>query len=133
MNLIAELFKFTPLPLELCHIIKSFLLENKRTVNDQPVDVTEYTLSLSDVNSWIGFSATTPVTVTIPNNASFPLGTEIDIFQDGPGQVGFTSTVTILSPFGNRLIATQHSGATLKLVCISGENITWELMGNLTS
>ena len=50
---------------------------------------TSYTLVLSDEGKLVTLTSATAVTLTIPTNASvaFPIGTQIDLSQDGAGAV----------------------------------------------
>jgi len=73
------------------------------------------------------------VTLTVPDNATFPhpIGTEIDVLQMGNGQVVFVETggVLLVSAFSNRKVAAQYTGASLKKI----DTDSWVLFGNLTA
>lgn len=91
------------------------------------------TLALTDANTFQLCTKGTAMTITVPTNATvaFTTGTEIDIYQQGAGQVTIAAAVgvTINSVFGNLKIANQYSGASLKKTATN----TWELVGNLTA
>jgi hypothetical protein len=93
---------------------------------------TSYTLVLSDSTNMVEMESASGTTVTVPANSSvaFSVGTTIDIFQKGAGQVtvAAASGVTIYSTPGNKL-RTQYSGATL----IKRATDTWILVGDLTA
>lgn len=91
------------------------------------------TLALTDANTFQLCTKGTAMTLTIPLNATaaFPIGTEIDIFQQGAGQVDIAATggVTIQSESGNLKISAQYAGASLKKLATD----TWALVGSLTA
>ena len=91
------------------------------------------TFALTDANTWQKCTKGTAMTLTVPANATvaFPVGTEIDIYQQGAGQVTVAAAggVTIHSAFGNLKIAAQYTGASLK----KSDTDVWELVGNLTA
>lgn len=91
------------------------------------------TFALTDGNTWQKCTAAGAMTLTVPTNASvaFPTGTEIDVYQQGAGQVSIAAAggVTINSAFSNLKIAAQYTGASLKKTATN----TWELVGNLTA
>lgn len=91
------------------------------------------TLALTDAGTFQKCTKGTAMTITVPTNASvaFVTGTEIDIYQQGAGQVTIAAAggVTINSVFGNLKIANQYTGASLKKTASD----TWELVGNLTA
>jgi hypothetical protein len=76
-------------------------------------------------------TSATAVTVTIPLNSSvnFPLGTVIELIQDGTGKVTVAAAggVTINSLAGNKSIAGQYSRITIVQKAIN----TWWLFGTL--
>lgn len=100
-----------------------------------PVTVsgTSKTFALSDAGTLQVCSNAATQTLTVPTNASvaFALGTKIDLFQQGAGQVVIAAAggVTIQSKSGNLKLAAQYSGATLTFL---GSN-TWSLVGDLTA
>jgi len=91
------------------------------------------TFALSDGNTFQLCTKGTSMTLTIPLNATvaFPVGTEIDIFQQGAGQVSIAATcgVTIQSVSGNLNLSAQYAGASLKKLATD----TWALVGSLTA
>jgi hypothetical protein len=97
------------------------------------VSGTSKTFALSDANTFQQCTNGSTVTLTVDTNANvaFPVGTEIDIFQEGAGQVVIAAAggVTIESAFSNLKIAVQYGGATLKKLATN----TWCLVGNLTA
>lgn len=88
---------------------------------------------ITDANTFQKCTASGPMVLTIPLNASvaFPINTEIDVYQQGTGQVTISviSGVTLNSANSNTVIAAQYTGASLKKTATD----TWELVGNLTS
>lgn len=91
------------------------------------------TLALTDAGTFQKCTKGTAMTITVPANGTiaFVVGTEIDIYQQGAGQVTIAAAggVTINSVFGNLKIANQYTGASLKKTASD----TWELVGNLTA
>jgi hypothetical protein len=76
---------------------------------------TTYTLALSDAGKIIDITNASSITVTIPANASvaFPVGTVIQVFQGGLGQVTIAITSdTLRAPNGTK-IASQYSVISL--------------------
>jgi len=100
-----------------------------RTINSQVG--TTYTLALSDAGNIIDFNNASPVTVTIPLNATvaFPSGTQIDVMQAGAGKVTFSAAggVTIQSAGGNKSLGGQYAAASLVKIATD----VWRLFGNL--
>jgi len=94
---------------------------------------TSLTLVLADANTSYYTTSATTVTFTVPTNASvaFPIGTRIDFFQGGGGQIVFTAAggVTINSAFSNLKVGQQFTGATLLKTATN----TWLLVGNLVA
>lgn len=91
------------------------------------------TLDYPDANTFQKCTKGTAMVITVPenNDVAFPIGTEINVYQQGAGQVSFTpgGITTINSQFGNLKIAAQYSGASLKKT----DTNVWELFGNLTA
>lgn len=91
-----------------------------------------YTLALSDSTNMVEMDSSSATTVTVPPNSSvaFTIGSTIDIFQKGTGQVTVAagSGVTIYATPGNKLRA-QYSGATL----IKRDTNTWILTGDIVA
>lgn len=91
-----------------------------------------YTLLLTDAGALLECNNASAFAVTVPPNSSvpFPVGTHIDAFQLGAGQITFAAGagVTIRSYPGLKLLA-QYTGATL----IKAATNTWYLIGSLTT
>ena len=91
---------------------------------------TAYTLVLSDAFKLVCMNNAAASTLTVPPNSSvaFPVGTRIDIGQDGAGQVTVVagSGVTVRTPETLKL-RKQFAKATL----IKRDTDTWDLEGNL--
>lgn len=87
----------------------------------------------TDANTWQKCTSGSAMTLTIPADATFnfAIGTEIDIYQQGAGQVTIAGDVgvTVNSAFGNLKISTQYTGASIKKTAIN----VWECVGNLTA
>ena len=92
-----------------------------------------YTLVLADAGTYIDYTGASTGAVTIPPNSSvaFPVGTEIDFFQSGAGQLTFTAGagVTIQSINSYLKCAARYSGLSAKKVATD----TWQLVGNLAA
>ncbi len=92
---------------------------------------TSKTLALSDANTFQLFTNAAAVTLTIPSNASvaFAVGVELDLVQDGAGQVTVAAGggVTINSKGALLALTGQYSGASLKKIATD----TWVLVGDL--
>lgn len=91
---------------------------------------TSYTLQLSDAFKMVAMNNGSANAVTVPTNADvpFPVGTRIDLSQDGTGQTSVVADtgVTIRSPESMKL-RKQWAKATL----IKRGTNTWDLEGNL--
>jgi hypothetical protein len=90
-----------------------------------------YVLEASDAGKTILVNSDFANVITIPENVTFPIGTQIAFIQSGFGQTSFTvqgSTLRLVSKNENRKIAAQHSPATL----IKTGEISWTLIGDLT-
>lgn len=100
-----------------------------RTLNAQ--SGTTYTFALVDNGALCEFSNGSPVTVTIPTNASvaFPVGTQIDVTQGGAGKVTFAGAggVTLKSVGSNKSLSAQEAGGTLVQMSAN----VWRLVGSL--
>lgn len=92
---------------------------------------TTYTLVLTDVAKVITLTNASPITLTVPTNASvaFPIGTQILLYQGGAGQVTISSSATIRSE-GSKLKITAQYGVAGLLKLASDE---WVAFGNLTA
>lgn len=93
---------------------------------------TTYTLVLGDKNKFITLSNASPITLTVPTNASvaFPVGAQVNIQQAGVGQVTVAGDtgVTVNATPGLKLRA-QWSSATLLKTATN----TWTLIGDLSA
>ena len=94
------------------------------------VQTDSYTLVLGDAFKLVTINAATGKNLTVPLNSSvaFPVGTRIDLGQDGAGQVTVVATggVTIRTPETLKL-RKQWAKATL----IKRATDTWDVEGNL--
>lgn len=92
---------------------------------------TTYTLALTDVAKVITLTNASPITLTVPTNASvaFPIGTQILLYQGGAGQVTISSSATIRSE-GAKLKITAQYGVAGLLKLATDE---WVAFGNLTA
>lgn len=90
----------------------------------------DYTLVLSDAFRLVTIDADSPKTITVPPDSSvdFPVGTRVDVAQDGVGQmtIGAGDGVVIRTPETLK-IRKQWGKATL----IKRAANTWDLEGNL--
>lgn len=107
---------------------------SSRAINAQTG--TTYSFVLTDGsnngnNPLVTASNASPQTYTVPLNSSiaFPVGSQIDVIQQGAGKVTFAPAggVTINSQAGNLSIAAQYVGVSL----IKTATDTWTLIGNL--
>jgi hypothetical protein len=75
---------------------------------------TTYTLVLGDAGYVIECNNASAITLTVPTNASvaFPIGTRIDVYQMGAGQVTISSSATLRAPNGAKT-AGQYSVLSL--------------------
>ena len=91
---------------------------------------TSYTLVLDDAFRMVAMDNASPNTLTVPPNstAAFPVGTRIDVSQDGTGQttIAAGSGVTIRTP--ETLKIRKQWG---KVTLIKRGSDTWDLEGNL--
>lgn len=91
---------------------------------------TSYTLALADAFKLVTMDNAAANTLTVPLNSveAFPVGTRIDVGQDGAGQTTVVATggVTIRTPETLKL-RKQWGKATL----IKRATDTWDLEGNL--
>lgn len=104
--------------------IGPLLLENHQTG-------TSYTLALTDFGYLINCDNSSAFTLTIPANASvaFPVGTQIDIYNGGSGQVTVAITSdTLHAPNGAKL-AHQYSRGTLW----KQASTVWVISGDTTT
>jgi hypothetical protein len=91
-----------------------------------------YTLALVDAGSMVRMSSESDTTISVPNNSSvaFPIGTRIEIFRSGVGEVSVSaeSGVTINSENGKLSISSQWQTAILTKYLTN----TWLLAGTLS-
>ena len=107
-----------------------FEIETEVTLNSQTG--TTYTLVSADRGKLVSLANASPITLTIPTNATtaFPTGTRIDIIQTGAGQVTVGGAgVTINSKDSNKKLSEQGSAASL----IKFATDTWWLVGDLSA
>jgi hypothetical protein len=97
---------------------------------------TTYTLALTDLGALVELNNASPITLTVPSEATiaFAVGDRIDIVQTGTGQVtvvGATSpnAVTVNGYDGGLKLNGQWAAATL----IKRATNTWLLIGNITT
>ena len=92
---------------------------------------TTYTLVLTDVAKVITLTNASPITLTVPTNASvaFPIGTQILLYQGGAGQVTISSSATIRSEGAKLKISGQYGVAGLLKLATD----EWVAFGNLTA
>ena len=92
---------------------------------------TTYTLALTDVAKVITLTNASPITLTVPTNASvaFPIGTQILLYQGGAGQVTISSSATIRSEGSKLKISGQYGVAGLLKLATD----EWVAFGNLAA
>lgn len=97
------------------------------------VSGTTLTIGLTHMLSWLQFSSSSAVTVSIDKNATvpIPIGFECILSQYGSGKVTVAivaaSGVTIVSEGGNKAIGAQYVVCGLKKIATD----TWQLFGKL--
>lgn len=103
------------------------------TRTNRDISGTTDTLVLADAGKLVTTSNASATTITVPPNSSvaFPVGTQIDVIQEGAGQVTFAqgAGVTINSDTSKKKITVRYGGATL----IKRATDTWSLVGNLAA
>lgn len=109
-----------------CAQLRAFALASPENVQTG----TAYTLVLADAFKLVAMNNAAANTLTVPPNTAvaFPVGTRIDLSQDGAGQttIAAGSGVTIRTPETLKL-RKQWGKATL----IKRATNTWDLEGNL--
>ena len=94
---------------------------------------TTYTLAVTDAGQLVTLSNASPITLTVPTNASAPfaVGTQITIAQANSGQVTVVGDtgVTVSSSDGYLKLRTQWSAGTL---IKTGTN-SWILIGDISA
>jgi hypothetical protein len=107
------------------------LIDGIRDINAQTG--TTYTFQVSDVKKLVTLDNASPITATVPPNASaaIPIKGQIDLAQVGDGQVTVAagSGVTIISFEGRLKLAGKGAGAMLVKLATN----TWILMGAIVS
>lgn len=92
---------------------------------------TTYTLVLADAGKVVEANNASSVTVTVPPNSSvaFPVGTVVEVWQQGAGQVTVAAGggVTVRTP-GTLVLRTQYSAVTLRKRATN----EWVLAGDTT-
>lgn len=89
----------------------------------------DYTLAAADANTNVDVNLATPVTITVPTNATvaMPIGTRIRITQIGAGQVTVAGSVTLNTA---RSLTTRAQYSVIELRKRSTD--TWVVSGDLT-
>jgi hypothetical protein len=93
---------------------------------------TARTLVIGDAFKYIRTTSASATTITVPLNSSvaFAIGTQIDVFQAGAGQVTFAATGGVTINYNTGLkIGAQYKAATLKKVATDA----WDLVGGLSA
>jgi hypothetical protein len=94
---------------------------------------TTYTLALTDTETTVEFTSASAVTVTVPPNstAAFDVGSSIELYQYGAGQVTVApgAGVTIRSPLGRLKLASQYAACALRKRATD----EWVLEGDLSA
>jgi hypothetical protein len=90
---------------------------------------TTFTPAITDAFKLVTLSNASPITFTIPLNASVPfvVGTRIDCVQLGAGKVTFACAGTLNSKGANKSISAQYVGVTI----VKTATDTWVLIGDL--
>ena len=97
---------------------------------------TTYTLVLADQGKYVEFTNSSAVTISIPTNASvaFPVGTSIDIIQEGAGQLtvqavssGTTEVLSTGATAAAPKTRTRYSALTIKKV----KTDSWRVIGDI--
>jgi hypothetical protein len=92
---------------------------------------TSYTLVAGDAGDLVTLTNSSPITLTVPTNASVPFatGSQITIIQSGSGNVTVAGAVgvTVSSADGDLKLRTQWSAATL----IKTNTNNWVLIGDI--
>ena len=97
------------------------------------VSGTSYNFAITDASGVVEFTSGSAVIVGVPPNSSvaFPIGTTIELFQDGAGQVTVAPGlgVTIRSAGGKQKLNAQYSSAALR----KRGTDEWVLAGDLVA
>lgn len=100
--------------------------EGELTLNAQTG--TTYTLALTDSAQFVTLNNASPITLTVPTNASvaFPIGTQVNIVQLGAGQVTVSTAATLRSQGAKYKLNGQYAAAVLIKIATD----EWVLVGN---
>lgn len=94
---------------------------------------TSYTLALADAGEVVELNNAGGITLTIPTNGTiaFPVGTVIELWQQGAGQVTVSPAggVTMRSPSSKTKLAGQYASATLRQRATD----EWSLEGDIST
>lgn len=105
---------------------------NSITITANMQTGTSYTLASSDAGKCVEGSNASGITLTIPPNSSvaFPIGTVIEIYQAGAGQITVTAGAGVIlrAPDGAKT-AKQYASASLR----QRDADEWVLAGNVTA
>lgn len=104
----------------------------------QPINAqsgTSYTLVLADQFKLVTLTNGSAITLTVPRNTSvdYPLGTRIDLIQNGAGQVTITADPTSPSPTINATPGLKISGQYAAASLVKTGSNTWNLIGSLAA
>jgi hypothetical protein len=95
---------------------------------------TSYTLVLADAGKVVELNNAAPVSLLVPTDASvsFPVGTTVELWQQGAGQVTVTAvtpgTTSVRAPAGKSHIAAQYGSAGLRKRAVN----EWCLEGDIS-
>jgi len=93
----------------------------------------DYTLALADASTAVEMTKATATTLTVPPNAdvAFPVGTVIEVFQAGAGQVTIAAGagVTLRAAGAKLKLTGQYSGASLRKRATN----EWVVAGDLSA
>jgi len=92
---------------------------------------TTYTAVLTDSEKIITLSNASPITMTIPSNASvaYPIGTKLNFMQLGAGQVTISITTDTLNV--NAALTKKLNGQYAVATAVKVASTSWVLFGNL--
>ena len=93
---------------------------------------TTYTLALTDAAKVVSLTNASPITLTIPTNATiaFPIGTQILLYQGGAGQVTVGGAGVTIRSQGSKLKINGQYAVTGLLKVATDE---WVFFGNTVS
>ena len=114
------------IPASLVYAANQILLTNPQTG-------TAYSLDLTDAGKVVELDNAAAITVTIPADSvvDFPIGTVIELSQEGEGQVEITPAVgvTLTSVEGKRKLFGQYAAGSLRKRAAD----SWRLVGDLVT